>query len=136
MIFIDTSALYSLLDRSDTNHATASAQWRRLLAEDAVLVTSNYVLIETAALVQGRLGMAAVRDFHEGLAPLLKIHWIDSSIHTQGVGAVLAANRRQLSLVDCISFAICRQMKINRVFAFDQHFVEQGFLPPYDSLEQ
>ena len=40
---------------------------------------------------------------------------------------MLTANRRQLSLVDCINFEIIRQNHIERVFALDPHFVEQGF---------
>lgn len=132
MIFVDTSALYSLLDRNDANHAEASRQWRRLLADDSHLVTSNHVLVETAALVQGRLGMDAKRDFHESIAPLLAVHWVDNALHAQGVSAVLTANRRRLSLVDCVSFVVCRRLSIDRVFAFDPHFSEQGFLPPYN----
>ncbi len=41
--------------------------------------------------------------------------------------ALLAANRRQLSLVDCVSFVVCRQRQLEQVFAFDTHFSEQGF---------
>lgn len=59
MIFVDTSAFYSILDQDDDNHATASERWRRLVADDVELVTSNYILIETTMLLQGRLGMAA-----------------------------------------------------------------------------
>ncbi len=40
---------------------------------------------------------------------------------------MLAANRRQLSLVDCVSFAAMRELGIEHYFAFDQHFDEQGF---------
>jgi len=40
---------------------------------------------------------------------------------------VLAANRRQLSLVDCVSFAAMRESGIEHYFAFDEHFDEQGF---------
>lgn len=136
MIFVDTSALYSLLDRDDANHAAAGELWRQLLADDVELVTSNYILVETTALVQGRLGMAAVRDFHESVVPLLTVHWVDSSMHAQGVAAVLAASRRRLSLVDCVSFTLCRLLNVERVFAFDPHFDEQGFLPPYEPIEQ
>ena len=34
---------------------------------------------------------------------------------------------RQLSLVDCTSFVVMRQIGIDDVFAFDRHFAEQGF---------
>jgi predicted nucleic acid-binding protein len=133
VIFVDTSAFYSLLDRDDANHATAGETWQRLLAEDSELVTSNYILVETTALVRGRLGMAAARDFHENITPLLAVEWIDRAAHEMGVAAVLTANRRRLSLVDCVSFTVCRRLNIARVFAFDPHFAEQGFLPPYAS---
>lgn len=42
-------------------------------------------------------------------------------------GALLAASRRKLSLVDCVSFEIMRTLGIKTVFAFDLHFAEQGF---------
>ena len=40
---------------------------------------------------------------------------------------VFAANRRQLSLVDCSSFETMRRVRIEKVFTFDEHFREQGF---------
>jgi hypothetical protein len=39
---------------------------------------------------------------------------------------ILAANRRQLSLVDCASFAAMRQSGFKNAFVFDRHFLEQG----------
>ena len=126
-VFIDTSGYFSLLDRNEQNHPAARQIWQRLLENDDVLMTSNYVLVETAALVQNRLGMAASIDFHDKLVPLTEVSWIDQEIHYAGVAALLTANRRQLSLVDCVSFAVCRRFGINNVFAFDQHFHEQGF---------
>jgi predicted nucleic acid-binding protein len=41
--------------------------------------------------------------------------------------ALLAANRRLLSLVDCTSFQTMRLRGISRVFTFDHHFKEYGF---------
>jgi uncharacterized protein len=43
------------------------------------------------------------------------------------MSALLAANRRTLSLVDCSSFDIMRKFGIDTVFTFDPHFREQGF---------
>ena len=61
MIFVDTSALYAVLDRDDQNHPLAKSTWGTLLQEDEALIVTNYVVVETTALVQHRLGMAAVR---------------------------------------------------------------------------
>lgn len=126
-VFVDTSALYSLLDAKDKNHASGRDIWQNLLEENAKLVTSNYVIGETTALVQNRLGMDAVTDLHESILPLVQVEWVEQTSHQSGVSALLTAKRRQLSLVDCISFETCRKLGIKDVFAFDEHFGEQQF---------
>ena len=126
-VFIDTSGYFSLLDRDEQNHSAARQIWQQLLENDDVLTTSNYILVETTALVQNRLGMAATVDFHDAIIPLLNIFWVDQEMHQVAVAALLTANRRQLSLVDCVSFEMCRRFGIHTVFAFERHFQEQGF---------
>lgn len=126
-IFVDTSALLSILNRDDDDFLQAQRIWERLAAERAELFTSNYVLVEALALIQNRLGMEAVRDFQESFVPLLQVVWVTVELHQIGVASLLAANRRRLSLVDCVSFAVCRQRQVEQVFAFDAHFSEQGF---------
>jgi hypothetical protein len=46
--FVDTSAFYAVLDRDDENPHAARKIWQALLQGDAILVTNNYVLLETA----------------------------------------------------------------------------------------
>ena len=125
-VFADTSALYSLMDADDQDHTAAGEVWARLVLRGEALITSNYVLVETIALVQNRMGPAAVRDFQDGITPLLRVLWIDSDVHAQAVAAVLTAGRRRLSLVDCTSFALMRRQGLDTAFAFDRHFTEQG----------
>jgi uncharacterized protein len=127
IVFVDTSAFYAVLDGTDANHVRARETWVRLLTEDHILLTTNYVLIETCALLQSRLGMPAVRAFHEDVVPLLQVDWISEDRHKSGVEAALAASRRRLSIVDCISFQSIRERGVRRVFCFDRHFGEQGF---------
>lgn len=127
MTFVDTSAIYALLDRSDMNHPRAEAIWFALLDQNEALFTSNYVIVESCALVQNRLGMEAVRAIHDKILPMLETRWIDEGLHRMAVTALLAAARRQLSLVDCSSFAMMRQAGCEKAFTFDQHFAEEGF---------
>ncbi len=126
-IFIDTSAFFALLDRDDDNHAKAKRVWNSILGDDNVLVTSNYILVESFALIQSRLGIEAVRGFQEAIMPLVNIEWVDNVAHKSGVSSLFAAGRRRLSLVDCVSFDIMRNSGIKEVFTFDSHFAEQGF---------
>jgi predicted nucleic acid-binding protein len=126
-VFIDTSAFYALLDRDDESHRRAKDGWIVLLKNGNTLVTNNYVLVETVALIQHRLGIEAVRGFQNDILPLVNVEFVDAELHRSGVSALLSASRRNLSLVDCISFEMMRTLEIRTVFAFDPHFKEQGF---------
>jgi predicted nucleic acid-binding protein len=126
-VFMDTSAVLAILDADDTNHASAAKTWVQLVSSEDRLISTSYVLLETIALVQRRLGITSVKAFDEGVYPLLLIEWIDDSAHRNGMSALLTAGRRRLSLIDCTSFEIARRLQIDAVFAFDQHFVGQGF---------
>jgi predicted nucleic acid-binding protein len=126
-LFVDTSAFFAVLDANDENHVAARHMWEDLLTQEVVLVCSNYVLVETLALVQRRLGIPAVRVFQEDIMPMLNVEWVDESLHQVGIASVLAAARRRLSLVDCVSFEIMRRLGIKTAFVFDHHFEEQGF---------
>jgi predicted nucleic acid-binding protein len=126
-IFVDTSALYAVLCQDDANYVAAAQYWKQVLLSEESLVCTNYVLIETIALLQHRLGMKAVKVFQDSVCPVFSIEWIDSDHHNSAVDSLLTANRRNLSLVDCTSFVIMRHLGIQNVFAFDEHFAEQGF---------
>ena len=124
--FVDTSALYAAIDRDDDAHALVAPVLRELLDRER-LVTSSYVVVETAALVQTRLGTAATRDLHERLVPALDVVWVDEEVHRSAVAALLAAARRDVSLVDHVSFEIMRRRSIRAALTVDRHFAETGF---------
>lgn len=125
--FVDTSALLAVLDADDARHARATRTWARLLSGGARLVTTSYVLVETFALAQARLGLEAVQTLHADIVPVLQVIWIDEVLHRTAMTALLTARKRDLSLVDCVSFEAMRQAGAAEVFAFDRHFVQQGF---------
>lgn len=127
VVFVDTSALYALLDADDNNHDRARHLWQEWLEHPTHFVCSNYILLESVALIQRRLGLLALRRFQADMAPIFQIRWIDANLHQAAMSALLVAHQRRLSLVDCTSFELMRQLSINTVFAFDRHFAEYGF---------
>jgi len=64
---------------------------------------------------------------HHEITPALDIDWVSGDAHMGGMEAALIASRRDLSVVDCISFGSMRQHRVDTAFAFDAHFSEQGF---------
>lgn len=126
-IFVDTSALLAVIDRDDRFYAPAFQFWEQQLSGPTVFLTSNYVVLEATTLIQNRLGMAAVSLFYEEILPVVRQEWVDPNLHQRAVAALLAARRRDVSLVDYTSFELMRQLGIRTVFTFDRHFAEQGF---------
>ena len=127
MIFVDTSAFYALLDGDDAGHSRALKVWEGKPPGEGDLATTNYVVLETMALLQSRLGMPAVRVFRDAILPLTRIEWIEEVVHAQAVAAFIAADRRGLSLVDLSSFETMRRLGIRSAFTFDRHFRQHGF---------
>jgi len=124
--FVDTSALFAIVDADDVRHDDASRILKVVLERREQLVTTRYVEVETFALVQARLGMRSVSRV-EDLLNAIRIERVEDTIHAQAKGMFLAQSRRKLSFVDCTSFAFMRASGILHAFAFDAHFREFGF---------
>ncbi|HET9243271.1 MAG TPA: PIN domain-containing protein [Gaiella sp.] len=124
MIFVDTSALYALLDETDPRHEDAASTLKAVEAAGAG--TSNYVAVESAALVERRLGRRATMVLFDLLSPM-EIVWVDEPVHRAATAAFLQRGADGPSLVDCASFEVMRLRGIDTAFAFDRHFADAGF---------
>ena len=129
-VFVDTSGFYAVLDAADPFHAAARTAFERAESEQWQLVTTNYVVHETWALVQHRLGRDAVEDFLDVMLPLCRVEFVDEVLHAQAAQHCRQARRRKLSLTDCLSFEVLRRLQLKDAIAHDQHFPENGFQPP------
>ena len=125
-LFVDTSALYALMDCDDVNHGRARRFWIEL-SPDEPLLTHNYVLVETSALVQRRLGIEALQALIDELTLPISTVFVDRVLHDAAVSGVLNARERQVSLVDVVSFEVMRRAGVRAAFTFDDHFARFGF---------
>ena len=116
-----------MLDADDLLHAAGARAWLRLLEERGGLHSTSYVLVETMALLQRRIGAEGPRTFVAEILPVVQVVWVDEGIHRSAQHALLVASRRDLSLVDCVSFEAMRRLGLTTAFSFDSHFSEQGF---------
>ena len=124
--FVDTSALFALVDADDDAHARARAIFERV-GESDDLVTHQYVVAETLALAQRRLPAAAIQDLIIGLLPAVTMEPVDNAMHEAATAALLAALPTRRSFVDLVSFQFMREHGIARAFAFDTDFERAGF---------
>jgi predicted nucleic acid-binding protein len=69
-VYVDTSAIFALLDHRDYNHPLASQRLSWLFSPDVTMMTSNYVVVESCALLQRRVGLEAVETFRKQILPV------------------------------------------------------------------
>lgn len=124
-VFVDTSALYAVLDRDDSNHAAATGSFERLFGAEE-LVTHNYVHVEVEQLVRRRLGSRAAAILIDQLLPAMTTVWVDEALHSEALATIRSAGRAA-SLVDQVSFAVMRRSGIDEALAFDADFAAEGF---------
>ena len=125
--FVDTSAFYALLVSTDDAHHPVRVAVERLLDQRRPLWTTSFVIVETMALLQHRVGVAAARDFDEDVLPTVHIQWVDERLYRRGADRLRREDRRRLSLVDCVSFECMLEQGLTTALTVDEHFAEAGF---------
>lgn len=126
-VFVDTSALYPLLVRTEEEHGAVADAFETALDEGRTLVTTNYVAVETVALLQSRIGLAAVADLANRVLPVTRLHWVDEALHRRAVEELIRTDRRRISLVDTVSFLLMQSEGIREALALDRDFEARGF---------
>ena len=126
-VFVDTSGFYAFLDRDDPFHAKAKQLFLESESGAWAMLTSSYVVHESWALIQARLGWDAVEDFLRELVPRCRIVWVDERLHALGAARARQARERRLSLTDCVSFEVMLNEECREFLGDDQHFIKAGF---------
>ena len=127
MIFLDTSAIYALADRKDKNHKEAKRLFALALSRGQEFIIHNYIIVESTALIQRRLGFQQAKKFLKEVTRFYII-WIDFRLHRLADDYFSKQAGQRLSFVDCLSFVVMKEQGITHVLAFDDDFIKAGFL--------
>jgi uncharacterized protein len=129
-VFVDTSGFYAALTPVDAFHTEASTLFLRARDEHWNLITTNYVLHESWALIQRRFGWEALEALNSVLTRMCNIHFITAELHNKAAERCARARLRSLSLTDCSSFEVMAALNVTEVIASDRHFAAAGFKLP------
>jgi predicted nucleic acid-binding protein len=127
VIFVDTGAWFAVAVRNDPDHE-AAMRWLRGNREP--LITTDYVLAETATLIRMRDKTARGHRLAVRVASsiLRQQTAILQSVTAPDLQKALQVFRRysdhMFSFVDCTSFVVMERLGITYAFAFDRHFDE------------
>lgn len=120
----DSSAILALLDADDADHSRAVETAQAIAAEKRPSFVTNYVEVETHALLVRKLGRAIARQWLlEGSLPVERA----LPAEEERAREILARHTdKDWSLCDAISFAVLDGRRIPRAFTFDHHFRQYG----------
>lgn len=123
-VFVDTSAFYAALNRKDRFHLDAATLFEHAVRDGWRLITSNFVVAETHALILTRLGQGLATAWLRNVpATVLRISREDEQ---KAIRIILAYRDKAFSYCDATSFAVIERARISRVMAFDRHFRQYG----------
>ena len=121
MIFIDASFYLSLLNPKDNNHQKAIKIGREHKNED--YVTTQGVLGEVLTVGSQCFDkILTIKFIEEILKSRTKIVLERSDLIKQAFSVFKKIESKNISWVDCYSFAVMKKLDIKKALTFDEHF--------------
>lgn len=131
-VFVDSGPFISFCIPKDQYYSQARSVINVLLKQHAQLITTEYVVNEAATYL-----LTSIRGgYHRAT---LFLDWLERQsmgIHTEWIGKdrfqkTITVFRRfnkdkTWSFTDCSSYVVIKELKIDKVFTFDEHFKEMG----------
>ncbi len=127
--YIDTGAFLARYLVKDQFHHSAVVKWNKLHKNKTKCVTSNFVLDEMITLL-GRWGgesfslEKACSIYQSESFVILRP---DESDEMQALEFYKKFSDKKIGFTDCVSFALMKRNKLEKVFSYDRHFADAGF---------
>lgn len=128
-VFLDSGYLVAYENADDQNHRAAREHWASLEREPALLTTS-FVFDEVLTFLNARGHHERAARIGERLLedPFAQMVHVDEGLLREGFDLFRRRPDKGYSLTDCVSFALMRGRRIDTAYAFDHHFLQEGFL--------
>jgi len=121
-VFVDTSALFALVNRSDTDHERAKQCLSSLSNDNTTLVISNFILSETYTLVLYKIGRTSALNVVNGLFDSCELERVSEEDEEHAWRIINDFGDKDFSYVDATTFAVMGRLGLTRAFSFDAHF--------------
>ena len=128
MIFIDSSAFYLIINKGERLHKIAKKTFNKIILDNDILVTSDYIIDETLTLVSRKWGKYYAIEFWDSIknSDILKVMKLSERQFYKTIDLFRKYKDHDFSFTDCSCFIMMNDLKINKVFTFDKHFLSFG----------
>jgi predicted nucleic acid-binding protein len=126
-VLLDTSGLFALLIPDDAHHKQSLEINDRLIRRQVTLILPNFLLAESHAIINKRLGPRSAREFLN--AALLDFQIERITVEDEWAAHAMLqtiSRRRNLSYFVAVAIALAGRLGIHEVFSFDDHFRLMG----------
>lgn len=129
-LFVDSSGFFALLAKRDSWHLKAEKALRRAKQEKRRLITTDYVLDETATLLKARGTPQLASELVDRVSNsgACKVEWMDSERFQVARAFFLKHLDQSWSFTDCVSFCVMKSLRLRDALTSDEHFDQAGFV--------
>lgn len=129
LILVDSDAFIALAKEDDTNHQKAIKLLGELNNDEVNFITSNYVFSETVTVLSIRISHKAALDFIARIkSPQnpFSIKRVNEELEEKAIEIFKSQASKNTSFVDCTNIALCKEMKVDAIFSFDEVYRKNG----------
>jgi hypothetical protein len=130
-LFMDTGGFVALLSVEEASHEKASSVMKEAGRYHRSVVTTDYVLDETATLLRARGLTKHLKEFLRmtETSQALSIEWMTPDRFAAARTFMLKHLDQEFSFTDCASFVVMKELRLTDALATDKHFRIAGFNP-------
>ncbi|MCB0037228.1 MAG: PIN domain-containing protein [Anaerolineales bacterium] len=122
-VLIDSDAFVGWIFPKDAHHQQVKKKFQTVIENRLKLVTTNYVVGETATVLSKLAGQDSARLFLSRVKKITTIH-ISTTLHEKSLEVFSSLDKKRTSVIDCSNVAVMRQFSIPTIFSFDKVYAK------------
>lgn len=122
-ILVDTDAFVGWFWSKDAHHMTAKSIFGKIKKERLRLVTTSWVVAETATVLSNRVDQRLACSYLSRMkrAKFPTIH-IDESLQDEATRLFEKQSQKRTSMIDCGNVIVMQRFNIPTIFSFDRFY--------------
>lgn len=126
-VLVDSDAFVGLLVKKDAHHEEASKLFSEIATQELPIVTTSFVIAETATVLSHRIGQELARIFLDEIIERGKFPtvFVTESLQQQATVIFKEQENKGTSMTDCVNVALMHQLQLSTIFSFDAFYAKK-----------